>query len=359
MKKILFILLSLIIIFFIIFYLINDRLNINKILKKIENEIGISIKLEKKGKWEYYPKLKYQNNLSLKMINDNLIIENSNINISRNYKIISPLIINFESPSILYKGLNFRNSKIISNYKNSTFILNKFTSDLIEGNINANGYLNFDDSKTISLNGSFENIFLNRVLNQLNIENWERVKIKISSPSFNIKTTNGSSKEIIEKLNGNIDIKGSVFFVSTEEERFGATLLSIISDKLTEMLLISKSISYLLDKFADIPSNISGKLNFTNGIISTDNLLLENKKGKVKFSFKFNILNNNIDGRVLFFKENDIFLEAELKGNLQNPEILIEDKILNENESKNKKNIKNIFDKGIQSLVDKLLEIND
>ena len=193
-------------------------------------------------------------------------------------------------------------------------------------------------------------------MHQLNIENWERVKVKVSSPSFNIKTISGSSEEIIENLNGNIEIKGSIFFVSTEGERFGAALLSIIADKLTEMLSVSKSISYLLDKFADIPSNISGKLNIENGIISTDNLLLENKKGKAKFSFKFNILSNNIDGRVFLYKENYVFLEAELKGNLQNPKILIGDKNLNGNESKN---IKNIFDEGIQSLVDKLLEIND
>ena len=36
-----------------------------------------------------------------------------------------------------------------------------------------------------------KNIFLNRVLHQLNIENWERVKVKVSSPSFNIKTISG------------------------------------------------------------------------------------------------------------------------------------------------------------------------
>ena len=108
MKRLLCIIFSLIIIFFILFYIINDKLNIDKIIKKIENDIGISIKLEEKGKWKYYPKLKYQNNLSLKTINDNLVIENSKVNILRNYRIVSPLIINFESPSILYKSINFR-----------------------------------------------------------------------------------------------------------------------------------------------------------------------------------------------------------------------------------------------------------
>ena len=355
MKKFFF-LLSIIIIIFLCFYIFKNNTNIDNILKRIENNSGFIIKLKKTKTLRFFPTIFYKNNISIHHKNTDLKIEEARITIKKSYWPTSKFDINLNSPSILYKGLDFRNSKIVSNYKNNIFTLNKFTSNLIEGSINANGYLNFDESKKISLNGSFKNIFLNRVLHQLNIENWERVKVKVSSPSFNIKTISGSSEEIIENLNGNIEIKGSIFFVSTEGERFGAALLSIIADKLTEMLSVSKSISYLLDKFADIPSNISGKLNIENGIISTDNLLLENKKGKAKFSFKFNILSNNIDGRVFLYKENYVFLEAELKGNLQNPKILIGDKNLNENESKN---IKNIFDEGIQSLVDKLLEIND
>ena len=105
MKKFLFLTLSLTIIFFIIFYFINDKLNINKIIKDIESNIDVNIKLGDKGQWKYYPQLRYKNNLSF--TNKDLVIKNSSIDILRNHKIVSPFIINFQSPSILYKGINF------------------------------------------------------------------------------------------------------------------------------------------------------------------------------------------------------------------------------------------------------------
>ena len=49
-------------------------------------------------------------------------------------------------------------------------------------------------------------------------------------------------------LNGEMDVMGSIFFVSTEEERFGAAFLSLLADKIANMMSLSKSISYLLEK---------------------------------------------------------------------------------------------------------------
>ncbi len=347
---------SLIIIILIFFYIYKENLNINNFLKKIEDDTGLIISINENESLNIFPVFYYQNKISINHRNNDLESEEALIRIKKNYWPTSKIDIDLDSESILYKGLNFRNANIISNYKNKIFILKKFTADLIEGNISTSGQINFDNSKKIFLKGSFKNIYFNRALNQLNIANWKRVNIKISSPKFNFNTINGSNKEIIENLNGKLDIKGSLFFVSTEEEKFGATLLSLIADKFSEILSVSKSVNYLLNRFADIPSDISGNLKFTNGFISSENLLIQNEKGKAKFLFKFDILENSINGKILFFKEDNIFLEAELKGNLQNPEILISDDVLDPN---NKKNIKNIFEDGIQSLVDRILKIDD
>jgi len=359
MRKFLISLISLIIICSLIFFTIKDKLNINKILANIENDTGIIIELQDKQKWIYYPKIAYQNNLSLNNKSSNLTIKNSIINITRNYGINSPFLIKFESPSILYKGINFRNSKIDSEYNKKVLNLKKFTANVIDGNIDLNGYLYLNNKKKISLNGSFNNISLNRILKQLNVANWERVTIKLSSSNLKINSINDAPKKIIENLNGEMDIVGSIFFVSTEEERFGAAFLSLLADKLANMISLSKSISYLLDKFADVPSNISGKILINDGVLTTEKLLIDNKKEKALLSASLDLKTNIIDGKINLYKKNIVFLTALLKGNIENPEILIGGEVFAKEGNAKPQNIKQIFEEGIQSLIDNILNLND
>lgn len=359
MKKIFFFFISITIILILITFSLKDKLIINTILENIEKEIGISVELKDNQKWDFYPKISYQNNLSINNINNNLIIKNSKINIKKNYWFNSLFIINFKSPSIKYKGVDFRNSEIESVYKNKTIILNKFNTNIIDGNLNLNGRLNLFGNKKISLNGSYDNISLNRILKQINISNWERVKIKISSSNFKINSINGSMKQIIKNLNGDMNISGSIFFVSTEEERFGAAFLSILADKIADMMSLSKSISYLLEKFADLPSNISGKIKINEGILITKNMLINNSKGKALLTGSLDLNTKIIDGKIDLYKNNMIFLTVDLKGNIENPQILVGGKVLVNNQNNKSQNIKEIFEEGIQSLVDNILKLND
>ena len=359
MRKFLISLISLIIICSLIFFTIKDKLNINKILANIENDTGINIELQDKQKWTYYPKIAYQNNLSLNNKSGNLTIKNSNISITRNYKINSPFLIQFESPSILYKGINFRNAKIDSEYNKKVLNLKKFTANVIEGKIDLKGYLYLNNKKEISLKGSYNNISLNRILKQLNVANWERVKIKLSSSNFKINSINDTPRKIVENLNGEMDIVGSIFFVSTEEERFGAAFLSLLADKLANMISLSESISYLLDKFADVPSNISGKILINNGVLTTEKLLIDNKKEKALLSASLDLKTNIIDGEIDLYENNIVFLTVLLKGNIESPEILIGGEVFAKEGNTKPQNIKQIFEEGIQSLVDNILNLND
>ena len=149
MRKILIFLISLTIIFSIFFFILKDKLDINKILKKIEKNTSIKIKLEDNQKWSYYPNLLYQNKLSASNSIDDLIIEKGIINISREYNINSPFIIDYQSPSIRYKGINFKNTLIKSEYKNRIINLKNFSANVIEGNINLNGQFFIDNDKKI------------------------------------------------------------------------------------------------------------------------------------------------------------------------------------------------------------------
>ena len=359
MKKNLTLLISLIIILLLIFFSFKDRLNLTKIIENIENNASINIKLQNTQKWSYYPKITYQNNISLNSKNGNLIIEDSNIIIARNYGIASPIIIKYHAPSILYKGINFRDAKIESEYSNKIINLNKFSAKITDGNINLNGFLNTDKNEKIILNGSYNNISINRILKQLQISNWERVKIKLSSSNFSLNSINGTAEKIIENLSGEMTIAGSIFFVSREEERFGAAFLSLLADKFIKMKSISRSLNYLLDKFADSPSIISGKIEINKGILITENLLIENKKEKALLTASLNLNSNEINGKIDLYEKNLIFLTAELKGNIENPEILIGGEVFTKEGNSKPQNIKEVFEEGIQSLVDNILNIND
>ena len=359
MKKTIFFLTTITITFILIFLVINNKLNINTLLKNIEKDIGIHIDLQENQKWSYYPFISYNNNLHIYNKNKNFIIENSTISIIKNYRLSEPFVIKFSSPSIKYKGTNFRNSQIDAEYKNKLLQFKKLSANVVDGKIDVNGYLYLNDKKNISLEGAFDNISLNRILKQLSIADWERVKIKLSSPNFVLNSIIDTPKNYVENLNGEIDINGSVFFVSTEEEKFGAAFLSLLADRLSNMLTLSKSIRYLLDKFADIPSNISGKINIANGVLTTEKLKIDNKKGLALLSASLDLKKNLIDGKIDLYENNKIFLTTQISGSIDNPKILINGKNFLNEKSLKPQNIKEIFEDGIQSIIDNILNTDD
>ena len=71
------------------------------------------------------------------------------------------------------------------------------------------------------------------------------------------------------------------------------------------------------------------------------------------------MLSNSINGKINFFEKDSVFVEAVIKGNIQNPEILIGGEVFAEDGSTNPQDIKKIFQDGIQSLVNSLIEKND
>ena len=358
MRKIL-ISLFLILIFTIIFLTISNKLNVNRIFKNIEENTGISIKLLEDKKWSYYPVIEYNNNLHIYNKNKNLLVKKSHISIFKDYKLTSPFIIKFSSPSLTYKGVNFKNVKINSEYKSKYLKFTKLSANIIDGKTDINGYLYLDDTKNIFLEGVYKNLSLNRLLKQLNIANWERVKIKISSKKFSISSINDTPSLFIENLNGQMKINGSIFFVSTEEEKFSSAILSLLANKLPDIKILSKSINYLLDKFSDIPSNISGNIQIKNGVLLTEKLLINNNKGKALLSGTLDLKTDIINGKLDLYKNNLIFLTSQIQGNINDPQILIGENNFLQKEDKNLININEIFKNGMQSIIDNILELND
>ena len=359
MRKIFSLIVVIAIILILIFIAIKDNFNLNKIIIDLEKQTDLKITLNNESKWNYYPLIKFNNNIT---INDNanfLVINNADIDISKNYWPTSPIKINLTTPSINVEGIQLRNAIIKSSYKNKNIFIEKISSKLIEGNINAQGKINIINEMPFEINGSFKNISLNLLMNQAKIATWDRVNIKISSPVFNVSGSIKNNKDFNKNLKGNIPINGSIFFVSTEEERFGAALLSLLVDKFPELLSISNSISFLVTKFSNIPSSVNGTLIINEGLISTQDMLIENNQGKASLTASLNIETNIINGKINFYEDDETYLEATLKGSIKNPQILVGGKIIAEENSDAPKDIKKLFEEGINSLVDKLLRAND
>ncbi len=356
-KKFIFIAITAIILF-LIFIAIRDNFNPYKIIDELEKQTDLTIILNDESKWNYYPHIEFRNNITIKDNADVFIISNADIDISKNYWPASPININLRSPTINVEGIQLRDATIISSYKNKNITFKKIVSNLVEGNINAQGKMSMENEMLFEVGGSFNNVSLNILMNQAKIATWDRVKIKMSSPDFNLSGT-AKNNSFNENLKGNIEINGSIFFVSTEEELFGAALLSLLIDKLPDLSSLSNSVSFLLEKFSNIPSSFHGTLTINEGTVSTQDMLIENDQGRASLTAILNIETNIIDGKINFYEDDEIYLEATLKGNIQNPQILVGGKVFAEENDNAPRDIKKLFEEGIHSLVDKLLKVDD
>ena len=357
-KKFIFIAITAIILI-LICIAIRDNFNLHKIIAKLEKQTDLTIILNEESKWNYYPHIELRNNITIKDNADIFIINNADIDVSKNYWPASSININLRSPTINVEGIQLRNATIISSYKNNNITFEKIVSDLVEGNINAQGKMSMENEMPFELVGSFNNVSLNILMNQAKIATWDRVKIKMSSPNFNLSGTAKKKNNFSKNLKGNIAINGSIFFVSTEEELFGAALLSLLIDKLPDLSSISNSVNFLLEKFSNIPSSFHGTLTINEGMISTQDMLIENDQGRASLAAIINIETNIIDGKINFYEDDEIYLEATLKGDIQNPQILVGGKVFAEENDNAPRDIKKLFEEGIHSLIDKLLKVDD
>ena len=76
---------------------------------------------------------------------------------------------------------------------------------------------------------------------------------------------------------------------------------------------------------------------------------------KALLSASLDLKTNIIDGKIDLYDNDIVFLTAQLKGNLENPEILIGGEVFAKDGDTEHKNIKKIFEEGVQSLINNLL----
>ena len=361
LKKTFFFIFIFFILSFIFLLIIADIFNIKKTIKNIENDHDIIINLTTEPDWKFFPEIKLNFSGKIKNSTNQFYAENTNFSFAQSYK-IEPLNFIINMPSFFLEGLEIKNINILGNYNvnNKNINLINVEGKIFNGAFKTSGKINLLENEEIKLKGNLSNLYLNQIFKQLNLANWERIEIRLSADNYDISSKLGSNDIFLRNLLGNIPISGSIYFVTTEEERFSVAFLNLLVEKLLpDYKNLSKSLSQIINNYSDKPVLFKGTLEINNGVVHTTNLSVINNNNKINVNGTYDIINNYFDTKLFFIESEKIIVEAKIEGNLENPKI----KIVNENTTFNNEKIKNdlnkVFGDGVNTLIDKLLNLND
>jgi hypothetical protein len=251
---------------------------------------------------------------------------------------------------------------MLGNYTiNKKFInMQNIEGKIGDGNFNSNGTIDLLDEKQIILNGDIKNIDFNQLLQDLDFADWKRINLKLSSNNFLISSKLGDASSFLNNLQGAIPITGNIYFVTTEEERFGIAFLNLLVEQLLpDYKKLGKSLSQIVNNFSDAPAIIKGKLNISNGKIHTTDLHVKNNNNRINLKGSYDIPSDFFDVQIFFFETEKLIVEAIISGSLKNPSIQIinENNLIDDTQINN--DLKKVFEDGINTLIEKLLNLNE
>ena len=345
----------------IIFYSLSKTYNIEKIIHEIELQNNITFELKDNPKWVFFPEI--QANFSSKITDNSKQFYSKNINFTFNqpYQFV-PINFIIDSPSFIIRNLEIRFLDMLGNYAiNKKFInMQNIEGKIRDGNFNSNGTIDLLDEKKIILNGDIKNIDFNQLLKDLDFADWKRINLKLSSNNFLISSKLGDASSFLNNLQGAIPITGNMYFITTEEERFGIAFLNLLVEQLLpDYKKLGKSLSQIVNNFSDAPAIIEGELNISNGKIHTTDLHVKNNDNRINLKGSYDIPSDFFDAQIFFFETEELIVEAIISGSLKNPSIQIinENNLIDDTQINN--DLKKVFEDGINTLIDKLLNLNE
>ena len=252
---------------------------------------NITFELKDNPKWVFFPEI--QADFSSKITDNSKQFYSKNINFTFNqpYQFV-PINFIIDSSSFVIRNLEIRFLDMLGNYAiNKKFInMQNIEGKIGEGNFNSNGTIDLLDEKKIILNGDIKNIDFNQLLQDLDFADWKRIKLKLSSNNFLISSKLGDASSFFNNLQGAIPLTGNMYFVTTEEERFGIAFLNLLVEQLLpDYKKLGKSLSQIVNNFSDVPAIIEGELNISNGKIHTTDLHVKNNNNRINLKGSYDI----------------------------------------------------------------------
>ncbi len=246
-------------------------------------------------------------------------------------------------------------------------------SQVNESQINVFPYIKYNTSLKIT---NFQNQF-----------NVDQIDIAISQPIFstqgnlhifldNISLTNlkFSNLEIKGNINyfqnyitnqnnfenlfdGIYEINGNFELLTTSEERFIISFLKLFFENLEDKENQQYAFSKLIDAFGNDSSNFTGNLKKNNNLITSNNILLNNKENEIYIKGEYNY-NKNLVNIILDLSQNkEIYLTTFIQGDVSNPNISFDkNSKLFQNIDSDKNNI---IEDSVIKLLNNFLNIDD
>ena len=360
-KNIFFFLFLLFCIIIVLLFIFLDKYKIEKIIDRLETDNNIIINLTNQPNWKFSPEIKVDFTTKIQNRENQFYTEDANFSFVQPYK-IAPVNFDINIPSLFIEGLQIKLIKLFGNYNlvNKKININSIEGKIGNGDFNSSGSISLLNNQPIKLNGNLNNIYLNQILKQLNLANWKRIEIRLSANNYEISSQLKSNEILLKNFHGNIPVTGSIYLVSSEEEKFGVALLNfLVAQLLPDYKNLSRSLSQIINNYTNKPVLFEGIIEIKNGVLHTSNLTATNNNNKIQINGTFDMVSNNFDTKLFFIESKKIVVEAKIEGNLENPKI----EIINENKSFDSEKINNdlnkVFGEGINTLIDKLLILNE
>ena len=199
-------------------------------------------------------------------------------------------------------------------------------------------------------------------------------KLDILFDNFNINNVNFSDVNISGKVNyienyftnrNNLEnlfdsiykINGKITLQTTNEEKFLISFLKLFFEKLEKKENQKFAFSELINAFGNESSNFKGTINKNKYILETSKIEISNKSNRIFIKGEFNYNDNFIDIILDLSQNNEIYLTALIKGNLNDPNINFDKNSkffqnLNSNEN-------NLIEESVIQFLNNFFDLND
>ena len=199
-------------------------------------------------------------------------------------------------------------------------------------------------------------------------------KLDILFDNFNINNVNISDVNISGKVNyienyftnrNNLEnlfdsiykINGKITLQTTNEEKFLISFLKLFFEKLEKKENQKFAFSELINAFGNESSNFKGTINKNKYILETGKIEISNKSNRIFIKGEFNYNDNFIDIILDLSQNNEIYLTALIKGDLNEPNINFDKNSkffqnLNSNEN-------NLIEESVIQFLNNFFDLND
>ncbi len=199
-------------------------------------------------------------------------------------------------------------------------------------------------------------------------------KLDILFDNFNINNVNFSDVNISGKVNyienyftnrNNLEnlfdsiykINGKITLQTTNEEKFLISFLKLFFEKLEKKENQKFAFSELINAFGNESSNFKGTINKNKYILETSKIEISNKRNRIFIKGEFNYNDNFIDIILDLSQNNEIYLTALIKGDLNEPNINFDKNSkffqnLNSNEN-------NLIEESVIQFLNNFFDLND